>query len=385
MNNPAVVSSWRQLLNQATQLASHTSRSYRLSVLIAGIVYALCYCTILLLMLDKPTPKQLTLLVLLSLFESINFFAICHVLIRPYLKLILLPQGRYGTNLLGFLLFSFIVGQLLMLSSYAFSGAIPPDDLNLRQMSFGSATEQQVHLSMSDPVLLVVGGVNQTIACWIWSLAYVLWHSQAARRQMQQQVHQAQLQQLTNQLNPHFLFNALNSIRALIFEDQHKAADDVTRLSELFRVHLQAHLRPLSTLADEWQLASHYLEIEQIRFEQRLRIETDFADNLWQQQLPTLSLLTLVENAIKHGIAQCPHGGVIQISSQATPDGWQLSVCNTCPEQPAKTTAGTGTGLANTRHRLQLMSGRNKLVATRHPQQFCLSMELYHELENANC
>lgn len=380
MNDKAVASNWLQLLGQAVRLAGQTSKAYRLALLASVLIYVVLYYLLILLMLDKPTVQSMWLALAHSLIDGLSFFAACHLLIRPYLKLVLLPQGRYGSNLLGFIVFSLLVGQIMMLSGYWLSECLPKDALNIRQMSFGTS-EQQVQLNMSEPTLLLMGGINLAVTSWIWSLAYVLWHSQAARRQMQQQMHQAQLQQLTNQLNPHFLFNALNSIRALIFEDQHKAADAVTRLSELFRVHLQAHLRPLSSLAEEWQLASHYLQIEQIRFEQRLQVHTEFADSLWQQQLPTLSLLTLIENAVKHGIAQCPQGGHITIRSMPTSYGWQLQICNTCPPRP-QSTPGTGTGLANTRHRLQLMSGRNRLQSTRQRDQFCLSMELYHELEN---
>ncbi len=385
--NDVVATSWRQLVHQALQLATTTSRAYRLGLLIGLLLYISAYLLTFLLML-KPLSLQGWLQILLrSAVDAMLFIGLSHLLVRPYLKLILLPAGGYGSNLFGYLLYSLLFGQLAMLITNLASDLLPEGEIDLRKMTM-SGEKTSLHLDMTDPILMIVGGFNLTVTCWVWSLAYVVWHNQLAKRRMQREMHQAQLQQLTNQLNPHFLFNALNSIRALIFEDQHKAADAVTRLSELFRVHLQAHLRPLSTLAEEWQLASHYLEIEQIRFEQRLRVETDFADSLWQQKLPTLSLLTLIENAVKHGIAQCPQGGVISITSRVngagkTP-GWQLQVCNTAPAGGTSQASGTGTGLSNTRHRLQLMAARNQLQFSQQDNLVCVCMELYDELEDAD-
>lgn len=183
------------------------------------------------------------------------------------------------------------------------------------------------------------------------------------------------MQQLTNQLNPHFLFNALNSIRALIFEDQQKAAHTLTQLSELFRVHLQSHLKPVSTLEDEWQIAQHYLEIEQVRLEQRLQVVLEFDGSLWQQSLPTLTLLTLVENAIKHGINPSQKPGTIEISSRRLDNRrWQLSVNNSLDAE--SNAQGTHTGLANLQQRLLLLSPLHKLSYRKSPACFAVSMEL---------
>jgi LytS/YehU family sensor histidine kinase len=220
----------------------------------------------------------------------------------------------------------------------------------------------------------LIGGFNQAVLFWLWALAYVFWGTLVSKRQMQKQMHQAQLQQLTNQLNPHFLFNALNSIRALIYEDQDKAAATVTQLSELFRFHLQAHLKPLSTLADEWQIASQYLQIEQVRLEHRLQLDLQFDEQLWQQKLPTLSLLTLVENAIKHGIAPLPQGGRLWIKSRPVANGWQLIVGNSCA--CLSSVHGTRTGLKNLRQRLALLPGRHGLHIEPQLDQYQVTIEL---------
>ena len=234
-----------------------------------------------------------------------------------------------------------------------------------------------LQMTFSKGFMLMALITSFSIMYALWVAAYITWQNWQHRKTLQQQMQQAQLQQLTNQLSPHFLFNAFNSIRALIFEDQHKAADTVTRLSELFRFHLQAHLQPSATLEQEWQLCEQYLAIEQVRLEQRLQFSCAIADDVWQNPLPTLSLLTLVENAIKHGIAPNVAAGQLHISATTVDDGWQLAVTNSVQASTAQ--AGTATGLANLRRRLQLMYGNNaRLKLTQSSTQFSALLEFQH-------
>jgi LytS/YehU family sensor histidine kinase len=270
--------------------------------------------------------------------------------------------------------YTLLLGQLLMFLSLNIADLTPLKELDFRHMSVQKANGEEMTLQIGVATMQLIGGFNQTVIFWLWALAYVFWGTLVSKRQMQKQMHQAQLQQLTNQLNPHFLFNALNSIRALIYEDQDKAAATVTQLSELFRFHLQAHLKPLSTLADEWQIASQYLQIEQVRLEQRLQLELQFDEQLWQQKLPTLSLLTLVENAIKHGIAPLPQGGRLWIKSRPVANGWQLIVGNSCAG--ISSTHGTRTGLKNLRQRLALLPGRHSLHIEPQLEQYQVTIEL---------
>src|SRR3546814_13318560 len=105
---------------------------------------------------------------------------------------------------------------------------------------------------------------------------------------MQAQLREARLRQLTHQLSPHFLFNTFNSIRGLIFEDQQRAAQLVTQLSELFRVHLQHELRTEQTLQEEWHLAQCYLDIEAARLEARLRLQVQLEPVCLTRNIPAL-------------------------------------------------------------------------------------------------
>lgn len=212
----------------------------------------------------------------------------------------------------------------------------------------------EVDAIFSEPMIWIIGILNSFLMFVMWAIVYLMWHQQQSKKVLQKQVQTAQMQQLTNQLSPHFLFNTFNSIRALIYEDRDKAAETVTELSELFRTHLQAHLRVKSTLEEEWQVSQRYLGIEQIRLEERLTIDCDIEPQLWSQSLPTLTLLTLIENAIKHGISPNADNGFVRIQAKLAPaNRWTLTVCNSF--KPGSNTTGTQVGLANIKSRLAFM------------------------------
>lgn len=365
---------WQQRLQRWWHISFQCSSIYIWVSLACYLVYLVFYMLSIGVMFKTPNLHTYLMAMLRGAIDTSLMALFCHFLIRPYLKLKLLPQGRYGINLFGFLLYTLLLGQLLMLISLNLADFTPLKELDFRNMSVQKANGEEMKLQIGKETMLLIGGFNQAVMFWLWALAYVFWGTLVSKRQMQKQMHQAQLQQLTNQLNPHFLFNALNSIRALIYEDQDKAAATVTQLSELFRFHLQAHLKPLSTLADEWQITSQYLQIEQVRLEARLQLELQFDEQLWQQKLPTLSLLTLVENAIKHGIAPLPQGGRLWIKSRPVANGWQLVVGNSCAG--LSSAHGTRTGLKNLRQRLALLPGRHHLHIEPQLAQYQVTLEL---------
>jgi LytS/YehU family sensor histidine kinase len=217
------------------------------------------------------------------------------------------------------------------------------------------ADGEAIGLSLTGTQLFAVALINTWVSYALWAALYLAWKVVQARQRLQEQLRSARMVQLTHQLSPHFLFNAFNTIRGMVFEDQQRAADLITQLSELFRFHLQHEARAEHTLEDEWQLARRYLDIESTRLEARLRIEHDFDPQCLPQRLPSLSLLCLVENAIKHGIAPDTAGGTLRLSAQPTAAGWMLEVENSRSAQHSA--SGTGTGLANLRERLQLGFG----------------------------
>jgi len=166
----------------------------------------------------------------------------------------------------------------------------------------------------------------------------------------------AELRLLKSQLNPHFLFNALNTVRSLIADNPERAQSAVTRLANTLRYTLSSRQDELVTLSQELAIVSDYLELESMRFEDRLRVESHVPDSVAGMHIPVMLLQTLVENAIKHGIAELPAGGLLRISAVLQDEVLILEVEN--PRPPARIpTAREGVGLRNARDRLRLLFG----------------------------
>jgi len=161
------------------------------------------------------------------------------------------------------------------------------------------------------------------------------------------------------QLQPHFLFNTLNSISILVHTDPDTAERMVTRLSELLRMTLTRGGRQEISLADELAMLEKYLEIELIRFQDRLRVERHVDPEALTCMVPALCLQTLVENSIRHGIARRAAAGLIEISAVRDEDCVVLEIRDDGPglaEDPVEV-IGKGVGLANTQERLEQLHG----------------------------
>jgi LytS/YehU family sensor histidine kinase len=171
--------------------------------------------------------------------------------------------------------------------------------------------------------------------------------------------HDARLAVLRQQLNPHFLFNSLNSLRALIFEDALKASQMVDRLASLLRYSLQSGSNELVTLSEELIMVNEYLNIERIRFEERLKIEFSISDEATQSHLPRMLLQTLVENAVKHGIERSVSGGTVAVCAARSDGDLRITVSNPGTLQTGSNS--TRLGLINAEQRLGLMGPRAKL------------------------
>jgi hypothetical protein len=174
---------------------------------------------------------------------------------------------------------------------------------------------------------------------------------------------EAKLHSLMSQLNPHFLFNCLNSVRALIVEDPGKAHSAVTALSSLIRYSLQATHVATVPLAAEIDMVKTYLVLEGIRFEERLRCEIDIAADTRSVPVPPMLVQSLVENGVKHGIERLPEGGTIEVASWLDGEALCVRVRNTgrIVERPGSTRVG----LRNARERLRLLYGTRASVAMR--------------------
>jgi hypothetical protein len=166
----------------------------------------------------------------------------------------------------------------------------------------------------------------------------------------------AELRLLKSQLNPHFLFNALNTVRSLIADNPSRAQNAVTRLANTLRYTLSSRQDELVTLSQELDIVSDYLQLESMRFEDRLRIETHVPEDAAAVHIPVMLLQILVENAIKHGIAELPSGGLLRISAVLQNEMLILQVENPRPLVPIRATH-EGIGLRNAQDRLRLLFG----------------------------
>lgn len=173
-------------------------------------------------------------------------------------------------------------------------------------------------------------------------------------------VKEAELRALKSQVNPHFIFNALNSLRALIDEDPARARQAVTQLANLLRYSLQSGQLETVPFEDELRIVNDYLALEQVRHEERLRLRLDVAPETLHLPVPPMLLQTLVENAVKYGISQSSEGGEIAIIARREAGGLRLQVTNPgelAAPVPKPANASTGVGLRNAADRLRLLFG----------------------------
>lgn len=216
--------------------------------------------------------------------------------------------------------------------------------------------------TMLDPHVFLAIWSNHVVLMVGWMAVYVAIHEFRHRRQaevtaLQHELvaQQAQLRGLRAQLNPHFLFNCLNSLRELIVENPQNAQRMVTQLSALLRYSLQSNQTEQVALEDEIQAVKDYLDLETVRFEDRLRVHWNVAAGVAAAAVPPMLLQTLVENALKHGIARRPEGGEVTIAAWPEDSLVHLEVINSgnLTENPSR----NGIGLKNARTRLQLLYG----------------------------
>lgn len=212
--------------------------------------------------------------------------------------------------------------------------------------------------------------LNKTIRTWmgcflflaIWNLIYFAYHfvmksrqEQLDRIKLQSTVKELELKTIKAHINPHFIFNALNSIRALVDENPGRARTAITELSNILRSSMQAEKAETTSLEKELNIVKDYLALEHIRFEDRLRVEYEIDEDTLDQPVPPMMLQTLVENAIKHGISKQVDGGSIRIISDFRNNHHELIVQNTGRLNGAYN--HDGFGLASTQNRLKLLYG----------------------------
>jgi two-component system, LytTR family, sensor kinase len=181
---------------------------------------------------------------------------------------------------------------------------------------------------------------------------------QTETARLNEQLSKAKFEALRRQIEPHFLFNALNAISGLVREGRDDAAVRmIAGLSDFLRRVVEQSNRQEVPLAEEMEFLQKYLEIQQLRFAERLRVEVEVPSDLLPMPVPSLILQPMVENALNHGIAKRVQGGAIRISAARSNGTLTLSVYNDGPGLPADWEAHAGVGIANVRARLHSLYG----------------------------
>ena len=166
-----------------------------------------------------------------------------------------------------------------------------------------------------------------------------------------------ELKTLKSQLNPHFMFNAMNSIRALIEENPEIAKNAITKLSNILRYSLKIERTETVSFEEEMKTVEDYLALESVRFEERLKYNINIGPSSAKVEIPPMMIQTLVENGIKHGISKMQTGGEISIESRVIDSKLKIQITNTGKILEDEIKSSTGFGLNNTRHRLNLLYG----------------------------
>jgi len=228
----------------------------------------------------------------------------------------------------------------------------------------GDQTNQQFNASTISIFQLLQIFLNFAKPVTIWLLIYFFYKysqqqflMQRKNDQLEMAVQESEGRVLRAQMNPHFVFNALNSIRALILENPQKARNSINQLSKLLRNSLLTERKKTIPLSEEIDTIKDYLELEIIRYEERLKYDIQLNCACDKVQIPPMIIQTLVENSIKHGISKVKNGGTIRIIISKADDLLDIRVQNPGKMEDEHTQIGTGLGLENSKHRIQLMFG----------------------------
>ncbi len=215
----------------------------------------------------------------------------------------------------------------------------------------------------------IAGTVVFFLVFGMWLTLYLGWlnwqknlNDSTRRLKLEASLKEAQISGLTQQLNPHFIFNALNSLRAMIIKDQYVARKMVTEISNMLRYTLYESDKDVVPLSQEIEIVKNYLAIELLRYESRVTVTWDIPDELLQTNVIPLCIQTLVENAIKHTINKYPDGIFIRIQAEAQGPTIRISVVNRGTISPSE---HNGIGLKNTRDRLALIFGTDSTLTLR--------------------
>lgn len=290
---------------------------------------------------------NLQLLLKILMIEALTGLFVTHLL-RIFIKQYKVVDRPVNEQLI-FILLSSIVFSIV----YAICGATIEHYLIVE-------LEAQPGYSLSVKIFKILFSCFTLILIWV--LLYFGFHyirrtrqEQLDRIRLETVVKELELKTIKSHINPHFIFNALNSIRALIDENPGRARTAITELSTILRSSMQAEKLELVPLENELKIVKDYLNLEYMRFEDRLKIEYDIDERTLTVPTPPMMLQTLVENAIKHGISKQIGGGVVKVSTYYGEEYYTISIVNSGEFKTDHNEDGFG--LASTRNRLYYLFG----------------------------
>jgi two-component system LytT family sensor kinase len=195
---------------------------------------------------------------------------------------------------------------------------------------------------------------------FLWSVFYFTYHYiERYNKSLKYEASmiESELNNLKAQLNPHFIFNALNSIRALVDENPDKSKLAINQLSNILRNSLSFDKKGLTKFDDELKIVRDYLSLESIRFEERLKTEFDIHPQSYSYFVPPFMIQTLVENGVKHGVSKLKAGGLVQVRTKVENGKLKIQIRNSGHLINGARRSNSGVGLQNTIHRLRLLYG----------------------------
>jgi len=305
-------------------------------------------------------------------FARLGIFVLMGIVITHVMRYVIIGlnflQRRLERQLLYFILttlvFAFLVSFLNIELLIRLS-----DKSILNNVDLLSDNEKKVlrnvgnSYSMNKLLVVLSGAFYFFIYFFIWNLIYFIYHfitksqkQQLDTLKLEALVKELELKTIKAHINPHFIFNSLNGIRALIDEDPNRARNAITELSNILRSSMQTDKLESVSLEKELNIVKDYLALENMRFEDRLHVEYEIDEDTLDQKVPPMMLQTLVENAIKHGISKQISGGKIRIVSDFKDSYHELAVQNT-GKLVNGTAKGEGFGLPSTLNRLSLLYG----------------------------
>ena len=219
---------------------------------------------------------------------------------------------------------------------------------------------------------LMIGCISAISLLWYTQQEHL--NSESQKKEIEQLAKEAELFKLRQQLQPHFLFNSLNSISALTGSQPEKARHMIQQLSDFLRSTLRKEGANWNTLQEELQNLELYLDIEKVRFGHRLQTDIHFEESVLNFKLPSLLLQPVVENAIKFGLYDTIGQVTITIAAEQKLQGLEITVKNPFDPETAQPLQGTGFGLPSIKRRLYLLFGRNDLLQTRQDENYYITI-----------